>query len=186
LLVRGDQNRLKIVAVVLAMPLVFCQGSQAKLRIPFVQAKSTILKQKKSLGEWRLIVEHDSFSGERTCHLRSKNKKVLFVGNAVGFRFGRHKNTLDAWVKVDGAQAYRWRDDLPELSRLGVAINGASLDAPTDGVVWLPLARIEDANRVDIQLWQGKRPKQFHFRGMAGLRDIARETGCAPDTRFLP
>jgi hypothetical protein len=180
------QYYVTIAAAVVAHSLAFGYPVHPKLRVPFIQSKSTIAQRKMALGDWHLIVASDSFSGERVCHLRSKNKKVLFVENAVGFRFGRHKDTLGAWVKIDGAPAYRWRDDLPELSRLGVAIDGRNLDAPTDGIVWLPQARLNDANRVDIQLARGKKPKQFHFRGLAGLREIAREMGCSPDNRFVP
>ena len=155
------------------------------VRVPFVSKASQVTKRKQMLGDWRLEIVKGKFSGDIACHLRSKNKRVFYVTDALAFRFGKRLDTLSAWIRLDGGEAYRWRDDLPELARLGVAIDGRNLDAPTDGIVSIPAAKLTEVNRVQIQPRPDKRARTYHLRGFTGLREIARTMGCAPETRFI-
>lgn len=138
-----------------------------------------------ALGDWTLRIETGKFSGEKLCHLDDRKHHISYTAGALGFYFGHHVNTLGAWVKIDGRDASRWQDDLPELTRLGVPMDGASLDNPTDSIVWIPALQLDEANHVAIQPKPGQRPVTFHLHGFAGLRDIAREMGCAPEQRFV-
>ncbi len=160
--------------------------ARAEVRVPLISGPSQIIHRKLKLGDWRLFIMRSRFSGDTVCQLRDKTNKVVFMANAVGFRLGEHKNTLDAWVRLDSNSPYRWRDDLPELARLAVTLDGRDLDAPTDGIVWLPSSQVETVNQVAIQLNPHKKPKVFHLRGFTGLREIARNQGCTPDVRFVP
>ena len=155
------------------------------VRVPLISKAPQVAKRKQVLGDWRLEIVKGRFSGDVACHLRAKDKRVFYVANALGFRFGKRLDTLGAWIRLDGGEAYRWRDDLPELARLGVAIDGRNLDAPTGGIIWIPAAKLADVNRVQIQPRADKRARTYHLRGFAGLREIARTMGCAPETRFV-
>jgi hypothetical protein len=172
-------------SAVLLLGAMGASGARAEIRIPLISGPSHVIHHKMKLSDWRLSIMRSRFSGELVCQLRAKNKKVVFVADAVGFTLGVHKNTLDAWVRLDSNLPYRWRDDLPELSRLDVAIDGRNLDAPTDGIVWLPSSKLETVHRVAIQLNPRKKPRVFHLRGFTGLREIARSQGCTPDVRFV-
>ncbi len=110
---------------------------------------------------------------------------MVYVANAIGFRLGRDADILNAWVRIDDGTAFRWRDQLPELARLRVAIDGRDMDAPTDGIVWLPASLLEKARSVAIQSEPGKNPKIFVLDGWVALRDAARLAGCAPEARFI-
>ena len=160
-------------------------GAAIVIRLPLVSGSSQIVERRHALGDWRLNISRSRFSGEIFCRLRSRSNDVLYVANALGFRFGKHHNVMDAWVKIDGGAPYRWRDDLPELARLGVAIDGRNLDAPTDGIVWIPAAKLSEANRVTIQSRLRRHPRTFLLHGSAGLREIARTMGCEPEARFV-
>ena len=153
--------------------------------LPAPGTASRIATQKRSLGAWRLEITKDRFSAESLCRLRSRNHKMLHVAHAVGFRMGRRADVLQAAFRIDGGEPQRWRDQLPELARLKVAIDGRDMDRPTDGIVWLPASLVEDAGQVAIQARPGKRAKTFRMRGFAGLREIGRERGCAPEARFV-
>ena len=154
------------------------------VRVPLISKAPQVAKRKQVLGDWRLDIFKGRFSGDVACHLRSKDKRIFYVADALGFRFGKRLDTLGAWIRLDGGAAYRWRDDLPELARLGVAIDGRNLDAPTGGIIWIPTAKLAEVNRVQIQPRADKRARTYHLRGFAGLREIARTMGCAPETRF--
>ena len=153
--------------------------------LPLVARSAKLEQRRYGLGDWRLNISRDQFSGDIACRMQSRDRNIVYVANALGFRFAKHLNTLDAWVKIDDAKAYRWRDDLPELARLGVAIDGRNLNAPTDGIVWIPVASLAEANRVAIQARPGRRPRIFSMRGFSSLRDSARTMGCAPEARFI-
>lgn len=138
-----------------------------------------------ALEGWRLHVATDPFSGSVACRLKATSGKMIYVAHAVGFRLGRHKDVTDAWVRIDGGEPFRWRDTLPELARMRVAIDGRDMASPTDGIVWLPAALLEKASRVDIQPAAGRRAKVFDLRGFAGLREMGRQRVCSPETRFV-
>jgi len=143
------------------------------------------VKVRRTLGDWTLTVWASQFSGDKACVLEDYKHHVSYVTGALGFRFARRINTLGAWVRIDDEAPVRWRDYLPELTRLGVPMDGASLDNPTDGIVWVPADALGEANRITIQPRERSRPVTFHLRGFAGLRDVAREMGCTPESRFV-
>lgn len=157
----------------------------AGVRLPLFFKAPQIAKSSRVLGDWRLTIATGKFSGDKGCRLEDRKHHIASANGALGFRFGRHVNTLRAWVSIDGAEPTRWQDMLPELTRLGVPMDGSSLDNPTDSTVWIPERRLAEANRVAIQPDERKRPVTFHLHGFAGLRDMAREMGCAPEARFV-
>ena len=156
-----------------AMPAV------AALRLPLVSPAAQVAKREMALGDWRLRIETGKFSQDKIRH-----HHVTYASGALGFRFARGVNTLGAWVRIADGEPRRWRDDLPELIHLGVGVDGASIDNPTDGIVWVPARQLDEASAITIQPAPRKAPVTYHLHGFAGLRDIARDMGCAPDSRF--
>jgi hypothetical protein len=142
-------------------------------------------KRETKLGDWRLTVLRSRFSGETTCRLRSRDGRAIYANGALGFRFRQHLDVTNAWYRLDGGAPHRWRDARPTLARLGIAIDGRAMDAPTDGIVWLPAAWLEAINRVDIQPVPGRKARSFHQRGFTGLREIARAAGCTSEQSFI-
>ncbi|MEJ7928199.1 hypothetical protein WG908_15740 [Sphingobium sp. AN641] len=133
-------------------------------------------------GSWQLDIRTDRFSGDVVCRLRGK--RLLYLSGAVGFRFGHRASVMDAWVRIDNGPAMRWRDQLPELARLRVPIDGADMDVPTDGIVWLPAQLIDNAGIVAIQPVPGKGARSFDIAGFRELLAAGRRAGCDPEARF--
>jgi hypothetical protein len=148
-----------------------------------VGAKQTIT-EKRNLGDWRLIVSIDRFSNERTCSLRSRNGRMVYVANAIGFRLGQDVDIVHAFFRVDEGEPHRWRDQLPELARLKVAIDGRDMDRPTDDIVWLPVPLLQNARQVAIQGRPGKRARKFRLNDFVGLKEAADRAGCVAEARF--
>lgn len=164
-----------------------CAGTPAiaKIRVPGL-ARSHVTTRAVQLGDWKLKVVTGTFSGDMRCHLFDPKHHIVYAAGALGFHFRHHVNTLGAWMRIDGGPAKRWQDSLPELTRLGVPMDGRSLDNPTDSTVWVPATLLTDANRIAIQSREDRSPRVFHLHGFAGLRDIARDMGCVPEGRFIP
>jgi hypothetical protein len=157
----------------------------ANLKVPWLK-RSHVSKRVMQLGDWKLKIVTGKFSGDVRCRLFDPKHHVIYAAGALGFHFRHHVNTLGAWMRVDGGPAVRWQDSLPELTRLGVPMDGPSLDNPTDSTVWVPATLLTDANRIAIQPREDRSPRVFHLHGFAGLRDIARDMGCVPEGRFIP
>jgi hypothetical protein len=157
----------------------------ANLRVPWLK-RSHVSKRAMQLGDWKLKIETGNFSRDVRCHLADPKHHIVYAAGALGFHFRHHINTLGAWMRVDGEAPQRWQDNLPELTRLGVPMDGPSLDNPTNSTVWVPATLLTDASRITIQPREDRTPRVFHLHGFAGLRDIARDMGCVPEGRFVP
>jgi len=151
----------------------------------FLQPYRAITVSFIALGDWQLRIERNRFSGNIACRLRSRDHHGVYAGRAIGFRLGKHMDTTLATYRLDGGPAHEWRDQLPELIRLGTPIDGPGLDDPTGGFVWLPLSILRDVSRIAIQGRPDRRPEAFHLRGFAGLHDTARTRGCSTDQQFV-
>ena len=143
------------------------------------------VREHASTGNWQVQVERSTFTGEVLCRLSARGRKVIYLPDALGFRFNRRLDTTDATFRVDGGAAYRWRDQLPELAHLEVPIDGKRMDAPTDGIVWLPSAMLEKASQVAIQPHPDRRPRIFLLDRFFDARLDARTRGCSPEGRFV-
>lgn len=164
-----------------------CAGTSAmaQIRVPGL-TRTHVNTRAMQLGDWKLRIVTGRFSRDVRCHLADSKHHIVYAAGALGFHFGHHVNTLSAWMRVDGGEPKRWQDNLPELTGLGVPMDGPSLDNPTNSTVWIPAAQLADAHRVTIQPRENKTPRIFHLHGFAGLRDIARDMGCTPEGRFVP
>jgi len=171
--------------VLLIAFLAIAAVSGSSLRAGIVLGHRELVIRTMTLGDWTLRIERNSFSGDVRCHLEDRKHHIVYAANALGFRFKKTLDTLNAWVRIDDQVPHRWQDDMPELMRLQVPLDGASLESPTDGIVWIPTRQVDDANRVAIQPRPDKKPTIYHLHGFSGLRDVARDQGCTPEGRFV-
>lgn len=137
------------------------------------------------LGDWRLEIAKNSFSGEVACRLRARNHKALYNAGAVGFRFKHKWNVEDAVYRIDGGEPHAWRDDLPDLIAHGAPLDRGNMENTSDGVVWVPYERLTEANTIAIEPRRDRRAVTFHFRGLAPLHEKALAQGCTPESRFV-
>lgn len=168
----------------MACVLLWSSGAAASLAL--LPRHPVLEKRKVIVGDWRLDVVGDRFSGKVACRLRAKDGHAIYRSGAIGFRFRSRWNVGQAVYRIDGGRPRVWRDDLPELVTSHAPVDAGGLDNPSAGVVWIPYRLLADANRVAIEARPDRRSRLFHFRGLKGLLATARERGCAPDVRFGP
>lgn len=177
-------TRLFAPAVMLACALVAGDSLRAHPR------NLTSVAHKSNAGQflvddWRLDVKRDAFSGDVICRLRSRDGAALYVQNAIGFCFGRKARVMQASFRIDDGQVMRWRDQLPELARLRVSLNGRDMSSPTDGIVWLPAAMLDGARTVSVQPRPGASPKTFSLAGLAELLGTDDARNCISAGQFV-
>lgn len=129
-------------------------------------------------GDWRLIVRRDPFAETASCRISNRRARVVWRRGALGFRFKRSLDVSDAVYRLDGGVPRAWRDDLPELVRLRVEIDGRDLRAPTDGIVWIPLGALRGVATVQVQPRRGARARAFDVRGFDDASARAERAGC--------
>jgi hypothetical protein len=144
-------------------------------------AAANRVEQYKSDG-WRVSARHDVFAGTTRCFIRSINHHIVYQPGALGFRFHRHRDTLDTWYRIDGGAPLRWQDRYPTLIASGAQIDGPALDNPTGGIVWLPIADLKDAKTVTVRTSGRGNGHAYALRGFPRVLDAARRLGCATDT----
>ena len=57
--------------------------------------RAHVPKSHMELGNWRLTIAANIFSGEKTCHLENRKDRIIYAGGALGFRF---ENTSIRWA----------------------------------------------------------------------------------------
>jgi hypothetical protein len=137
------------------------------------------------LGDWRLDIARDPFSGGIACRLRSGDHKAFYRADAVGFRFAAKWNVAQAVYRLDGGEPRTQRDDLPELIASGTPLDRGGMDNASGGVVWVPFETLRQANMIAIAPRPDRRAVTLHFRGLIALHDIAVERGCSPESSFV-
>ncbi len=157
----------------------------ADFQVPLKHRNEQVAIRPVEAGDWQLLIARDRFSGETTCRLRARNDEAFVVGGAVGFAFPKNVNTHAAVYRIGGAAPRRWRDDLPELLRLGAPMDRGRVENPAQGLVWLPLRRLDHVNSVEIAPQPGGAPRTFYFRGLKGLYQTALSQGCMPASRLV-
>lgn len=151
---------------------------------PTPASAKTIRQGRVAIGDWRLDISRDSFSGYVSCRLWQAHRRAIYRGGAVGFRFPSRLSVSAATYRINGGELRRWRDDIPELVALNSPIDSGTMTRPYNGVVWIPWRLLAAANSVTIQPASGVTPRTFHLAGIRGLRATALARGCSPDTRF--
>jgi hypothetical protein len=103
---------------------------------------------------------------------------MSYKPGAVGFRFGRGRNTMEAWYRIDDGPPRRWQDDYPTLIGSGVEVDGSNLSNPSDGVVWIPDADVEGAETVRIRVSSRGSGTVFGLTGLKESLDVADRFDC--------
>ncbi|NKJ02984.1 hypothetical protein [Novosphingobium sp. SG707] len=137
------------------------------------------------MGEWRLDIARDPFTGRIACRLRSADHHAFYRSGAVGFRFKRKSDVTEAVYRLDGNAPRPFRNDLPDLIDRGVPLDRGPIGNADEGIVWVPYERLAEANRITIEPRRDQPRRSFHFRGLTALHDIAIERGCHPESRFI-
>lgn len=135
-------------------------------------------------GGWDLRIEHDTFTGQTRCALGSVNRHFRYQPGAVGFRMGKHRDTLSAWYRIDEGAPARWQDRTASLIGAGAVIDGPALDNPTGGWVWIPVSEVETAKVVSIRVKDKASVRRYRIGGFAPMLYAARRLGCASDDAF--
>jgi hypothetical protein len=159
--------------------------STAAAAFPFFPKHPRIARHRTEISDWRLDVSTNPFSGNVVCRLRERHGEAVYQQGAIGFRFRASWDVENAIYRVDGGAPRTWRNDLPELVHLGTPIDTGGIDNPTQGIVWIPLSRLEGANAIVIQPRPDRAQRTFHFAGFRGLYEDAVARGCTPDSRFV-
>lgn len=144
-----------------------------------------ITREATRLGDWRLDIARDPFAGSIACRLRSSDHHAFYRSGAVAFRFKRKWDVDEAVYRLDGGEPRRFRDDLPDLISRGAPVDRGPLGNAEEGIVWVPYANLTMANRITIEPRRDRTPRDFHFRGLVALHDIAVARGCHPESRFI-
>lgn len=157
----------------------------ASPRLPLVPRHPPVARHHATVGDWRLDIAHNRFSDEITCRLRARHGKAFYQAGAVAFRFDDDWDVSQAVYRIDSGEPRRWREDLPELLRIGAPIDRGGVENAMRGLVWIPLRRLAEANNIAIQARPDRAARTFHFRGLKGLYETAIDRGCSPDSRFV-
>ncbi|MDT0507341.1 hypothetical protein [Novosphingobium sp. MMS21-SN21R] len=134
---------------------------------------------------WELLVTTDRFAATKNCRLRARNGEAFVDGAAIAFVFPKGWNTQGAIYRTGGDAPRRWREDLPEILRIGAPMDRGSVENPAQGLVWIPLRRLDGVNAIEIQPQPGKAARIFRFHGMKGLYQSALSQGCIPVSRTV-
>lgn len=166
--------------------LALCVGaSSAAGALPLLPRHPPVVRHRAQAGDWRLDINRNPFSGDIVCRLADRHGRAFYQQGAIGFRFRKGWDVADAVYRLDGGAAHVWRDDLPQLLRMGTPMDTGGIANPAEGIVWIPLGRLEGINAVTIQPRLDRAARAFHFRGFRGLYQLALARGCVPDSRFV-
>jgi len=153
--------------------------------LPTLARHGDVRQERTSLGDWRLDIARDRFSGAIACRLMARDHHALYRAQAVAFGLRHARDVARAVYRIDGGPPRASRDDLPALIAARAPIDRGPMDDPQQGLVWVPLAVLATGNNIAIEPGPGQRIHRFHYRGLVALHDIAVERGCAPDSRFV-
>ena len=154
-------------------------------RLPLIARNPPVARHQAAAGDWRLDIARNRFSEQITCRLRDRKKRAFYQAGAIAFRFDDDWDVSQAVYRIDGGEPRRSREDLPELLRIGAPIDRGGVENTRRGLVWVPLRRLAEANRIAIQARPDRPAKTFHFRGLHGLYETAVSRDCTPDSRFV-
>lgn len=161
-------------AVLLALVLVFVPGRGEAYAAGF-------LRQRASLGDWRLTVRTDRFSGERRCRLVTRRGNASYTRGIIAIRLSRVFDPSEAVLRADGGAAVRWRGLIPELARLDPGF--ASERDPRK--LQIPAALMKDAQQVEVSPAFGKRARRYRIAGLDAALEQAVAFGCRSDAAFV-
>lgn len=148
-------------------------------------SSSWLIKRHVVVGDWRLDVAVNHFSGSLICRLRSRGGRMRYQAGAVGFAFNKSWHVGEATYRIDNGASRSSRADFAALIARTAPIDSGSIANPSDGVVWIPYDDLAHANSVTIQARPDRQPRTFRLTGLNGLHATAVARGCRPESRFV-
>jgi hypothetical protein len=139
------------------------------------------VRQRVMLGDWRLTIATDRFSGERRCRLATRKGNIAYSDGTATIRLSGVFNASEAVIRVDNGAPVRWRDLIPALARLdpGFASEGAARQLP------IPAELVKYARAVAVSPAFGKRARTYRVAGFDVALERAAALGCRPDAAFV-
>ena len=141
-----------------------------------------------SLPVWRIATVKDRFTGDVRCRVYQgplKHPTVSYASKAVAFHFKVSMNTTDSYFRLDSGPVKAWRVEYPKLVKLGVQLEGDSLENPTGGLVILPVEDLVSVHSVTIRPDPKSTPRTFGVDGLSDAIANAVSHGCDPDSGFV-
>jgi hypothetical protein len=148
----------------------------------FHPAPSTVITTTYGLGEWRLMVQQDTFAHQVSCQIENRNgfhPDVSVARGAVQFRLTQNIDTDDAWYQLDGQPSRRTRDLYSDLLKKGAVNAAESLDGSPRGVVKIPIGVTDKAALIKIRGAANDRVISFRIKELTYLISSGRGVGCS-------
>ena len=139
------------------------------------------VRERVALGDWRLTIEADRFSGERRCRLAARKGYVGYSRGTLAIRLPGIFDRSEAIIRVDGGAPIRWRDLIPELAELDPGFAG-NRDAR---LLTVPAELMKNARTVAVSPAFGKRAQTYRIAGLDAALEQAVALGCRPDAAFV-
>jgi hypothetical protein len=154
---------------------------------PFGHAPQTTTKEF-SLPVWRIATYKDRFTSQVRCRVYQgplRRPLISYSSKAVAFHFKAPMNTTEAYFRLDSGPVKAWRTEYPKLVKLGVQLEGDSLENPTGGLVILPIEDLANIHTVTIRPTPKSTPRTFGIDGLTDAVANAVAHGCDPDAGFV-
>ena len=149
----------------------------AMLFLPWLHGPTTDTRAR--IDQWSLDVRKDTFSGRIACELSSP--RINYQRQSLVIHFPANIDTDDAVYRIDNGPPIQARSDLLELARLGFSVEAGGLDNPSEGLVRVPVERLDGALVIAVQPRPNARPSLFKIAGLAEALAKAEAAGCEAD-----
>jgi hypothetical protein len=162
---------------------------QSKAFKPESRASSYKADQKiYELDGWRMVIRKDGFTGEVRCRLYTpktlRRGRITYAQNTFGFQLDKDINTTEAWYRIDGGPARRWKEHFPVLKASRVQTEWGTFENPSGGVVLIPESELLTAREVTIKGSKKSSPKRFQIKGFQAAKAAALYNGCGSEDSF--
>ena len=126
--------------------------------------------ERRQIGQWRLAVARDPFTGKVHCELKARG--MAYGPAAMTFFIG------------DGP-ATPWRVNAMTLASRGVALQTDSLTNPSGGKVFVPTPALTGAQSVTIRVSPSARPRAYRLDDLPAAVAAAQSAGCGSDFKAV-
>jgi hypothetical protein len=129
------------------------------------------------VGEWRLTVHREAFTGATTCRLM--RRWMEFRRQTLIIHLPTRIDSSSAVYRIDQGAAFWTRDDQMRMARKGFALDNDNLNNPSGGLVRIPAERLVGARLVFIEaVANTPRPYMFRIDGLDKALVLAGQMGC--------
>jgi len=143
---------------------------------PSAQAASGHPGETTRVGDWRLTVHREVFTGVVTCKLvrgRTEYRRHTLI-----VHLPARVDTSAAVYRIDQGKPFWVRQDQMRTARMGFALDDDSLENPSGGLVRIPAERLVGAHALSIEATTNLTPFQFRIDGLDAALARAGRLGC--------